>query len=1048
MADLFGPGFGKRITKQYEQNGKQYVEFSDGRILPVDSDEYKRLYSEGLLYGEDETGKTYLQEFGVNPEIKRYQELTDNYTLEQSNYDSNFRGLTGKMNRANGITEQGYLRDNPEVRENYDSYMDKEYIKDFSTRNPKQDGEGRGEYLDRVLKDLPQDLSTFISNNLNGGNQTTYLQDFAVGAINTVGTQLGKSNESILNLYDKTGIYSEQEMQDKRDAYEDSSYSTGLSDRLGLLAPMNMIAKVGQSTYRKDYSLGQALRGEKNDAGIAEDILADTAMTLGAGALAKGLGGTVVKGYNAVAPEIKEVARTINHPTKTGKSLLRVAREGERLGLSEFEIAKNQMNQVGITSAQRENYVPGVSDFLEKYVTPQGYHGNVGLNDKTQTKLGQIINNVKKGGYDKYLTTDERVDAWKLYLGKPQTNETFGLADTVPLNHPSYNAEDLSKMDIYNINSEKVKNSLIRNATISRGTNEQVFRSLDNEVSHARDNYIMGGYNQRLSKDGLEYNDVWDLEPQLNVGHVIRSNRMKNNPLFEKLFYTKNADGSQVPRGMKIPVHNFVGKPFMSHGVLPFTSDDQVKVLRGVLESDINRVRERGLSEAEMLNHRTVREANVSLEKLKGYPKFQDGGMIGDFANLFKEKTPPVVGELDLKGIAGTIRKGDFMFNDRPIGNLVQFKNEDGSYELQNLEREVINNYREFGKPQEGNENIFNIYDANNAKDYTIHQDEGTDEFGNYLDLSDDNLFEGQSLKQRVYLPENFKEQQDLEKIYGETRYEPDLPLERRTAKDFEEGRSFMKDFVSSDNYLNMLKPYYDDPKAEQQSRLERTKNVKGMIMHADSMPEDVMGYTQAPGESTDGFYTNENFADYDNLEKTGYLTREQINSINAKGALSKQKDTIMEDDSKVYLSNMQTGDASVHEISHNIKTVPKSQYKDIFNRVTRTGHANEVINMGDGKTFKAVDYLSQPTEVISRLDRFRQLMRDENIKDQTKEGQETFNEQDLIKAFKNPKIKGEFNVKQLIESTNNSQDLLWLMNNIVNNDKNKTEEYKGFNFG
>ena len=50
--------------------------------------------------------------------------------------------------------------------------------------------------------------------------------------------------------------------------------------------------------------------------------------------------------------------------SQVGRSLAQIERQGKAAGLSDWEISKNQLNEIGITSNQRQAYVPGVSDFL------------------------------------------------------------------------------------------------------------------------------------------------------------------------------------------------------------------------------------------------------------------------------------------------------------------------------------------------------------------------------------------------------------------------------------------------------------------------------------------------------------------------------------------------------------------------------------------------------------------------------------------------------------------------------------------------------------
>lgn len=243
--------------------------------------------------------------------------------------------------------------------------------------------------------------------------------------------------------------------------------------------------------------------------------------------------------------------------SKVGKELVRIEKEGIKKGLSPEAIKEKQLQKVGITSSQREAYVPGVSDALEKYIYPQGYGGGGG-----ESKLAQTVKAIKTGTREKAMPSRE--DAWSLYLGKPQTSNTFRMAETNPINHPAYTPEQLSKMDIYSINDEAMHNGMVYSNLegigpravdeTTLGSPEQIISILEKNsemvtdpISYGYHFPVMGGYNKRLNQYGLEYNDIWDLEPELF--------------------------------GKKIKIDNFIGKPFMSHEVLPDITSEKVKSL-------------------------------------------------------------------------------------------------------------------------------------------------------------------------------------------------------------------------------------------------------------------------------------------------------------------------------------------------------------------------------------------------------------------------------------------------------------------------------------
>jgi hypothetical protein len=322
----------------------------------------------------------------------------------------------------------------------------------------------------------------------------------------------------------------------------------------------------------------------------------------------------------ALGPEeglIGKVSQEVNINRNLGK----IKKEGQLQGLSDYEIAKKQMEQVGITSNQRKGYTPVVSEFFEKYIKPRNY---TGTEASGQNKFQEIIENIKKGGYKEAYP--ERIDAWKLYLGRPQVNKTFSLADTAPAIHPSYKTGSLEGMDIYNIKSKGVTDR-INFSDNYIPDNPRHLDVLENAITIDRDAAIMGGYNKLLTKQGTQYNDIWDLEPAVNLKTSF-PNAISENSKFENIFYKTLPNGVQSPRGFKIPVEKFVGKPFMSHGNLPYTSTEHVNLLKENILSEIERFKPQVNTAFE--GPQRMAKMQADLKNLENYPKYEEGGIIKD----------------------------------------------------------------------------------------------------------------------------------------------------------------------------------------------------------------------------------------------------------------------------------------------------------------------------------------------------------------------------------------------------------------------------------
>jgi hypothetical protein len=341
--------------------------------------------------------------------------------------------------------------------------------------------------------------------------------------------------------------------------------------------------------------------------------------------------------------------------SKVGQQLEKIRMEGEAAGLDSHTIAKNQMEQVGITSNQREAYRPILSNFAEKYVTPYGYEGMGG-----EGKLKQTLRNIKQGGvnFDKekeignsFVRTEisnERNDAWKLYLGKPQTKGTFSLAETAPVNHPNYSGSQLKNMDIYSLESPLAKLGIEPNYVSPQFLNpygiEENMDLLRRRVNIDSGNEVMGGYNRLLSKDGMQYNDIWDLnKPVVPSRYVPKKfqDKLDENPLL----YKKTQNG-YLPRSFNIPADKFLGKPFLSHGTLPYTSQNLVDNMTGALKGQLKELTNSGV---DMTMAPRIAKYEKYMEELKNYPKYKDGGTIsmkkkknkkewgGDIKNLYAD---------------------------------------------------------------------------------------------------------------------------------------------------------------------------------------------------------------------------------------------------------------------------------------------------------------------------------------------------------------------------------------------------------------------------
>jgi hypothetical protein len=181
--------------------------------------------------------------------------------------------------------------------------------------------------------------------------------------------------------------------------------------------------------------------------------------------------------------------------------------------LSPLEKAQKEMLANGITSEQRQGYVPRVSESLAYHVNPSGYMGH---EEDIKKAILHAIMPVPIPDVNKYagkIATPGRIDAWRMYLGLPQQNGTFG----VSIFQPSKGAEDKVYFKINNFVNllEKIPIISKRNAF---ATIVDMVKGNKGKTAE-RDDWagVMGQYKFELGKDSrgnyLSYYDNWDLDP-------------------------------------------------------------------------------------------------------------------------------------------------------------------------------------------------------------------------------------------------------------------------------------------------------------------------------------------------------------------------------------------------------------------------------------------------------------------------------------------------------------------------------------------------------
>ncbi len=206
--------------------------------------------------------------------------------------------------------------------------------------------------------------------------------------------------------------------------------------------------------------------------------------------------------------------------------------------------AKKQLTQNGITSEQREAYIPGVSELLERSITPVHYHMRVAMsrflpNMLFGKKFEKDANLKPEDPSIKYTFTESHIharsDAWSLYLGLPQKYDTFGISEYRPTrsveNKYYYKLNNfldgyVQSKDI-NIRQRVKENPILfmlrdigsialddfeqKYLKISKNERVMPFKTILADTG----NQVMGNYTLEAGtdKDGpfVSYYDIWDL---------------------------------------------------------------------------------------------------------------------------------------------------------------------------------------------------------------------------------------------------------------------------------------------------------------------------------------------------------------------------------------------------------------------------------------------------------------------------------------------------------------------------------------------------------
>lgn len=259
------PTFNQAISEDVKMGYVPYEK--DGRIYTVDrkSKEYKDLYDSGKLLGYNRVNDLYIAPDlgGATIKATKPQWMKDKEALEKEySKDWYIDNNLPKFSRSMGVSPNNMGGN----QKGYDEYINNKLAESILKRNPNFDKDYSNNRLKTLSNYSQKELEIIKNSNLSYKVEPSIWSKFEQGllSVGNAGSPVTFKNENLTQ---------------KEAKKEDNP--------LNILQPLSVPSKMVQSVYKKDYSLKDALKGKKNNAGIVEDIVTDPLNLVGAGLVGK-----------------------------------------------------------------------------------------------------------------------------------------------------------------------------------------------------------------------------------------------------------------------------------------------------------------------------------------------------------------------------------------------------------------------------------------------------------------------------------------------------------------------------------------------------------------------------------------------------------------------------------------------------------------------------------------------------------------------------------------------------------------------------------------
>ena len=259
----------------------------------------------------------------------------------------------------------------------------------------------------------------------------------------------------------------------------------------------------------------------------------------------------IKQGWDKIKSTVKDIARPIYHkykklttPDYTDKGDRDAAYAAARkAGETEFMwnnqrfntkydgTSEQQLKETGITDEQLQNR-NFIQERLGNNLAPVGY-------DNITSRLFNAVVMNKKDAIN-YIS-NSRLDAYNLYVGKPQTNNTFSISRYIPSKSKDKN------VIYYSLNNDEFKDRLINLVNEEEDIAKYLKFIVDKDLPSSRES-VMGKFFLSVSEDNngkyIAYYDKWDLNP-LNLkvpftNKEIPTDFGKPFEIYDRIYYRDN----------------------------------------------------------------------------------------------------------------------------------------------------------------------------------------------------------------------------------------------------------------------------------------------------------------------------------------------------------------------------------------------------------------------------------------------------------------------------------------------------------------------------